>query len=124
MIPPLTNNTFYSAVNEQHRAHAAGGHPAIDGGALNRDAELGSLTDSVLLCMDRTHTVRRCFAVRMNKLLEIMPYFIAMRQTRGRSNVSRNEDLTVSHDYTATSSAIAGGPGGHGMCDVKKVIIP
>ncbi len=80
MVSVLANDPFDAAVDNQHGAGPAGGHPAVEGSSIQGNAVLGSLTDSVLLCMDGPYAVLRDVSILMNHPSQLMPNFITVGQ--------------------------------------------
>ena len=77
----LADDAFDAAVDNQHGAGAAGGHAAIERGAVEGDAATRSLTDGVLLGMDGADAMGRDMAVGVDGLAEEVSHLVAVRQT-------------------------------------------
>ena len=113
-----------AAVDDEHGAGAAGSHAAVEGGAVEGDAQLGGLADGVLLGVDGAHAVLGDGAVFVNHLFELVAHLIAMRETFGRAHIAGDEDLAVAHHHTAAAPAVAGGTFAHCISDFHKVFVP
>ena len=103
------NHPFDAAVDDEHGAGAAGGHPAIEGAAFQRDAAAGGLADGILLGMNRAHAVLGDRAVFMEHFLHQVADFVAMGQALGRADITGDQHLLVAYDHAAAAAAVAGG---------------
>ena len=124
MVFPLANHAFNAAVDDEHRAGAAGRHPAIQGCFIERDPQARRLADGILFGMHCAHAVLGDSFILMQHLFHEMADLVAMRQATRRSNIPGNQDLPVASNDTTAAAAVAGGPLRNGVGYLHKVLIP
>ena len=88
MVTALAYHAGNAAVDDQHGTGAAGGHAAVEGRAVDRDAPLGGLADGVLLGVDGADAVGGDAAILVEHLLELVPGLVAVGKTGGRAYVA------------------------------------
>ena len=113
-----------AAVDDEHGAGAAGGHTAVEGGAVEGDAATGGLADGVLLSMDGADTVGGDAPVGLDGFAEEVPHLVAMGEAGGRTDIAGDEELTVLDDDAAGAATVAGGTLGGGVGQFHEVFVP
>ena len=113
-----------SAVDNHHRAGAAGSHAAVKRGPFDGYAALGRLADRVLLGMDGAHAVLTYRAILMQHLAHLVPYFVAVWKAGRRSDIACSENLVVALDNTARAAPVTGCPLCDGSGHFHKVLVP
>ena len=124
MVFALADDAGDAAVDDEHGAGATGGHAAVEGGAVERDAAAGGLADSVLLGMDGADAVVGDAAVFLDGLAEEVPHLVAVREAGGGPDVARDKELAVLDDDAAAAAAVAGGTLGGGVGKLHEVFVP
>ena len=91
MVFALADDPFDAAVDDEHGAGAARGHAAVERSAVEGYAAAGGLADGVLLSVDGADTVGGDVAVGIDGLAEEVTHLVAMRQSRGRTDITSNQ---------------------------------
>lgn len=120
----FADNTLYSAVYQKHCASAARSHFAVDSSSINRNSPFCRLTNRILLRMDCTHAMIGYSSVLVDCFFQKMTYFITMRKSGRRTNITGNKNLMVARNNTATSTAVAGRSFCNCAADFHKIFIP
>jgi hypothetical protein len=124
MVAALGYYPLDSAVNNKHGAGSAGGHPAVQGGAVNGNPPLGGLANGVLLGMDGSYAMGGNIAVLVEHFFKQMPDVVAVGKAGGRAYIACNQNLLVLGDYAAGAPPLAGRPLGNGFAHFHKVFVP
>lgn len=113
-----------AAVDDEHSAGAAGGHTAVEGGAVEGNAAAGGLADGILLGMDGADAVGGDAAVGFDGFAEEVSHLVAVGKTRGGANIAGDEELAVFDYDTSGTSPVAGGSFGGGVGQFHEVFVP
>lgn len=90
MVLVFGHHLLDAAVDNQHRAGAAGGHRAVQGAAFQGHAPASRLADGILLGMDRPDAMGRDAPVLMQNFAEKMAYLVAVGQVGRRTHIARH----------------------------------
>jgi hypothetical protein len=124
VVTSFADDLGYPAVDDEHGAYAAGGHAAVKRRALQTDAELGGLTDGVLFGVDGADAVLGHGIVFVGDLLHLVTDFVAVRETHGRADVSRHEELAVAGDDAAASPSVTRCALCDGVGHFHEIVVP
>ena len=124
MVLAFAYHTFDAAVDDEHGTSAAGGHAAVQGGAVEGYATSCGLANGVLLGMDSTDTMGGDTSVGFDGATEEVSHFVAVGKAGGGAHIAGDEQLAVL-DYDASgATAVACGTLGGGVGQFHEVLIP
>jgi hypothetical protein len=124
VITPLADHPEDAAVDDEHGAGPAGGHPAIQGGPRKGDSPLCRLADGVLLRVNRPDAMSCDTSILMNHFFDLMSHFVAVGEPGRSPDIAGNQELVVFGNDAAGSSPVAGSPLGDGFANFHKIFIP
>ena len=101
VVAAFGDYAFDAAVDDEHGAGAAGGHAAVEGGAVDGDAASCGLADGVLLCVDGADAVLGDGVVFVEHALELVAGFVAVGEAHRGADVAGDEDLVIAGDDAA-----------------------
>ncbi len=120
----FAHNALDAAVDDEHGAGAAGGHTAVEGGAVEGDTAAGGLADGVLLGMDGADAVGGDTAVGFDGFAEEVSHLVAVGEAGGGADIAGDEELAVFDDDAAGATTVAGGAFGGGVGQLHEVFVP
>ena len=124
VVTEFGHHVFDAAADNQHGAHPAGLHFAIQGAAFQGNTVPGGLADGVLFGVDSSHTMLASGAVIVDHLFHQVADIVAVRQAGRRADIACRNDPFIPDNNAARAAAVAGGPGGNGVHHVNKVVVP
>lgn len=97
-----------AGIDEDLETVNAGGVGNVDRGIFDGGAVLCRLGDSVHLSVDCAEAVLLDIPIWGFGLVDKTPHICAMRHARGRTVVTRGQDIFVAHDYGADLGSVTG----------------
>jgi hypothetical protein len=124
VIPPLADHPDYTAIDDEHSAGPAGGHPAVQGTARNGDSPFCRLAYRVLFRVNGSDTMGGNAPVLMYHFFKLVSRFIAMGQSSGCPDITGYQKLVILGNNAAGSPPVTGCPFRNGVTDFHKILIP
>jgi hypothetical protein len=124
VVTPLADYPDYAAIDDEHSAGPAGGHPAVQGTARNGDSPFCRLAYRVLFRVNGSDAMGGNAPVLMNHFFKLVPRFVAVGKSGGRSYIAGYQDLVILGNDTPGSPPVTSCPFRDGVTDFHKIFIP